>query len=416
MKKLIDAVLVLCTALATNAELHAQDFPPVPTEVVQLSDRAIIVRVLGPQATNVIALDSDAGIIVIDTEVSPVLARAIRNRIEETFGRSDFAYVINTHHHGDHTYGNQVFEDAMIVGMAEVPSRMAEAEQSREGTIQQLTAGLSGLRQALAGTDPGTEESGSLKATISYYEAVLTGLTDGFRLTAPALTFNDRMELRAGDLTLELVYYGQAHSKTDILIFCPELNLVATGDIFVPGEDPYLDSERWLQLDRWLENLDRMLGPSYAGATLIPGHGDNLSPGDLQVAKAFAQAKKAEFSGKGSAFFAFRDAYEAGGLEAGLLELDELRAHPDGHFFIHDEFDSFVYRLMVDGEENVAVRLFEKLAALFPHAPNAFDSLGEAYLRTGDGEKAQRAFQRCIQLDPDHQNANTRLEELRRTG
>ena len=60
-----------------------------------------------------------------------------------------------------------------------------------------------------------------------------------------------------------------------------------------------------------------------------------------------------------------------------------------------------------------AVPLFEKLAVLFPEVPNAFDSLGEAYLRAEREEEAATAFNTCLQLDPEHQNAQRRLAQIR---
>jgi tetratricopeptide (TPR) repeat protein len=175
-----------------------------------------------------------------------------------------------------------------------------------------------------------------------------------------------------------------------------------------------MDSVRWLQLDRWLENLDRLMADPYDRATLIPGHGGALDPGDIRRARDFALAKKAELKGKRSAFLAFRGVYEEQGLEAGLAELDRLWARRDEFFFIHDEFDAYVYRRMTDGDLDAAIGLFKKLSSLFPDAPNAFDSLGEAYLRKGVREMALRAFERCVALDPEHENALARLEELKR--
>lgn len=68
---------------------------------------------------------------------------------------------------------------------------------------------------------------------------------------------------------------------------------------------------------------------------------------------------------------------------------------------------------LLDGDLDRAVPVFEKLAVLFPTVPNAFDSLGEAYLRQGDKTKAAKAFERCLELDPEHDNAQRRLAELK---
>ena len=84
-------------------------------QVERLSDRTAVFKVEGGNA-NVVALKSRKGIVVIDTEGSPALARLLRKKIAEVFGSESFAYVINTHSHGDHTFGNQIFAEAVIVG------------------------------------------------------------------------------------------------------------------------------------------------------------------------------------------------------------------------------------------------------------------------------------------------------------
>jgi len=62
-----------------------------------------------------IAIASEQGIVVVDTESSWSLTAEIREVIAREFARDDFAYLINTHGHADHGGGNQVFRDAVIV-------------------------------------------------------------------------------------------------------------------------------------------------------------------------------------------------------------------------------------------------------------------------------------------------------------
>ena len=72
--------------------------------------------------------------------------------------------------------------------------------------------------------------------------------------------------------------------------------------------------------------------------------------------------------------------------------------------------------MMQEGDLDPVVRLFARLTVLFPDVPNAFDSLGEAYFRKGDKGKAREAFEECLELDPEHEHARARLEELRGPG
>jgi len=68
-------------------------------DVQKHSKRLLTLNVQGE--ANIVALNSEKGIVVIDTTVSPLLARMVRERIEKEFGSNKFAYVINTHFHGD---------------------------------------------------------------------------------------------------------------------------------------------------------------------------------------------------------------------------------------------------------------------------------------------------------------------------
>ena len=81
----------------------------------RLNEKTLIVRAGTIYPDMVVAIASQKGIILIDSGISPTLSKEYRKIIEREFGRKDFAYVINTHHHFDHTNGNQVFNDAIIV-------------------------------------------------------------------------------------------------------------------------------------------------------------------------------------------------------------------------------------------------------------------------------------------------------------
>jgi glyoxylase-like metal-dependent hydrolase (beta-lactamase superfamily II) len=105
-------LVVVCLLLGLAATVSAE--PPSCHEVFvrQLHPKAIVVGSGGTYGDTVIAFNSEKGLVVVDTGVSTTLTTAYRARIEEVFGRDDFAYVINTHYHYDHTVGNPVFPEA----------------------------------------------------------------------------------------------------------------------------------------------------------------------------------------------------------------------------------------------------------------------------------------------------------------
>ena len=412
MKRMSALFQIGCAVGFFTTGAAAQTADKLHIDVVRLSDRVLIARPTGPQPTNTIAVATERGIVVVDPGISPALAEAKRRRIAEEFGRNDFLYAVDTHDHGDHTYGNQAFADLTIVGHRDVPSGMEANDQARERTRTQINAALPRLRERLAGMEAGSEAAESLGETIAFYEAVASGLGEGFRLTPPTETFADRESLDLGDDTLELVYFGKAHSDTDILVFFTREGLLATGDLFYPDNDLYIDSERVPFLSRWADNLDWILDPDTGVRTVVPGHEDPLPLEEVARIRDFVREQAPLFEGKSSAFFDFRDTFRKDGVEAGLRRMSELKEQPDRFYFLHPEFDSFVYRLMLDDHLGDAIPLFEKLAKLFPEKPNAFDSLGEAYFRADRKDEAKAAFQRCLELDPENRNARARLAEL----
>jgi len=69
----------------------------------------------GPWLENMTILDAGPSLVVVDTWSSPQAAASTKALIDQRFHKP-VSHVINTHHHWDHTFGNQVFSDAVIVG------------------------------------------------------------------------------------------------------------------------------------------------------------------------------------------------------------------------------------------------------------------------------------------------------------
>ena len=315
------AVLLLIPVLSTA---HGQDTIAVTCD--RLSDRAAVFRTaVGSEPTNVIALQSERGIVIIDTERSPVFTTSIRTVIEEEFD-GDIRYLINTHGHGDHTYGNQVFSEATIIAHENCVQEIEEAVGRIDGTVEQISAMIPRWKSQLEGMEEGSEQAVALAATISYYEQMVAGLAEGFTVTFPTLTFKDRMNLDLGDLTLELVWYGRAHSNSDIIIYCPEERLLLTGDLFHTHGMPYIDSERIPHLSRWHGIIDTLLKREEGITNIVCGHGVYLPLSNLEETLSFIAGQRELYAGRESTLNTFRAVIEAEGVEAGLVRLREMYA------------------------------------------------------------------------------------------
>ena len=248
-------------------------------DVLKLSDKVVVVK-FGYDA--VTAIETQKGIVVIDAGISNTITSEIRKRIEHEFNRKDFIYLVNTHSHPDHTGGNAVFPDAEIVGHLNCKPEMQKGLKNPEKVKVRLLTIADEYKKELDTLPAGTKAWEEAYCQESRYRNAYNDFVNGRAAIVPGLTFGDSLRLDLGDATLDLFYFGKAHSGSDILIHVPELKLLFTGDLFFPGGRPSLqeidsaDMKRWEQSFRWLASRKGKI------STVIGGHGQIMTPKDLE--------------------------------------------------------------------------------------------------------------------------------------
>jgi glyoxylase-like metal-dependent hydrolase (beta-lactamase superfamily II) len=191
-------------------------------------------------------------VVVIDANF-PWGAKEILPQIRATTDKP-IRFVLNTHYHGDHAYGNFVFVDqgAMIV-----------SSEATDGEAR--TRGADGwVRWA----EPGH---------------TLKGAREEF----PTLTFSDRFVLDDGTQRLEMIKLGPAHSKGDSIVYLPKQKIVATGDLCVTWPHGNNVGDASGSYKGWLRALDSMI--SLEVQTVVPGHGEIAGPKALVEQRTYLQ-------------------------------------------------------------------------------------------------------------------------------
>jgi cyclase len=153
--------------------------------------------------------------------------------------------VVNTHHHGDHTFGNCLFPAAAIVA-----HERARAEAIAFGPPRPLPF--------WDGPDWGE-----------------------LSLDPPFVTFTDQIALHIGDVRAEVSYVGTAaHTTNDSIIWIPDRSVLFCGDLIFNGGTPFLLMGSVAGAIEVLEDVVRPLGAQ----TIVPGHGPVFSdPGPLNA-------------------------------------------------------------------------------------------------------------------------------------
>ncbi|MDJ0381576.1 MBL fold metallo-hydrolase [Streptomyces sp. G-G2] len=174
--------------------------------------------------------------LLVDTAATERRALALRDAVLST-GAPLPRTVVNTHHHGDHTYGNAVFTpEALVLGHDRCRS-------------EQLDAGRQ-LELIWPDTDFGA-----------------------LPITAPDLTYSERATLHVGDTVVEVIHPGVAHTTGDSVVWLPEQRTVFTGDLVFAEGTPFLAMGSLAGSLRALELLTAL-----DAETVVPGHGPLTDP------------------------------------------------------------------------------------------------------------------------------------------
>lgn len=159
------------------------------------------------------------------------------------------ARVVNTHHNGDHCWGNQLFPQAEIIGHRQCAAAFGKEKPE--------------MMQALrGGAGSGNPILETLAQRLAEWD--FTGVVP----TPPTRLIDDRLELDLDGLAVHLVYVGPAHTIGDVIVHLPSEGVVFTGDVLFRLCTPI----GWEgTFERWMAALDAII--ALDPAVVVPGHG-----------------------------------------------------------------------------------------------------------------------------------------------
>jgi glyoxylase-like metal-dependent hydrolase (beta-lactamase superfamily II) len=214
----------------------------------------------------VIVTDTEA--IIIDSETSPAAGRALVQDIK-AFTDKPVKYVIDSHFHYDHLFGNQIFgTDVQIIGHDHTRVRL-QADTLKQYTfltsVNPIPARVETLRQRIAAEqDP--QQKAALERQVQNSLAYLEQVKE-VKQTPPNVTFDNTMTVYRGGRELHLMYLGRGHTDTDVVTFLPRERIVATGDLMESVISYMGDSYP----QEWIATLDKLKALDFD--TVLPGHG-----------------------------------------------------------------------------------------------------------------------------------------------
>jgi glyoxylase-like metal-dependent hydrolase (beta-lactamase superfamily II) len=157
--------------------------------------------------------------------------------------------VVNTHHNGDHCWGNQLFPQAEVIGHR----LCAEAFGKEKPEVMQM------LRSATDSTNPALAMLASRLAEWDF---------TGVELRPRTRLIEDRLELDLDGMAVHLIYVGPAHTIGDVVVHLPAERVVFTGDVLFRNCTPIGWEGTYAQ---WGAALDAIV--ALAPEVVVPGHG-----------------------------------------------------------------------------------------------------------------------------------------------
>jgi cyclase len=251
----LSMVSVLAAAamlLSWAASAQEQDFSKVQIKATKVSGNIYMLEGAGG---NIAASVGEDGIVIVDDQFAP-LADKIQAALKELkITDKPVRFVINTHYHGDHTGGNEPFNNAgsTVIAHDNVRKRLETGGTAGNGGSIKL------------------EQKAASKAAL------------------PIITFEHDVTVHLNGEDIRALHFPSGHTDGDSIIFFPKNNVVHMGDDFVRYGFPFIDVASGGSVQGMIDAMEKATAQLPADVKVIPGHG---ALSNLDDVRAFTKMLK----------------------------------------------------------------------------------------------------------------------------
>ena len=183
--------------------------------------------------SNATVIEGDTDVLVVDTQVSPGGAWALREELKAITPKP-IRWVVNSHYHFDHSHGNQIYgPDVEIIGhefaRQQILAGKSEDSPAREFYVGGIPNTIKSLEARLAAATDDKARA-TIQGQLEVQRTFLEG-TNAVKPTPPTITLTQTMTLHRGSREIRLLFLGRGHTAGDIVAWYDRHKVLFAGDL-----------------------------------------------------------------------------------------------------------------------------------------------------------------------------------------
>ncbi len=261
---------------------------PKHFRIEQLGDGifAAINRPDGWAIGNAGIVDIGDSTLVFDATLTPASAGELR-AVAEYLTNKPISYVINSHYHNDHTWGNMQFiPSSLIISSTKTRQEMLDKGKDEFRYYKKNAAKQKARIQAEFERCKDEQSRTALHRWFTYHLALQKNMRK-IRRFVPTMTFQDHLCLCGSERHIELIAFENGHTSSDVILYLPEEKIVFMADLLSVEFHPYLEE---CQPKALIGILNEIAG--FGAKTYVPGHGEIGYPRDLACMEDYVSTMK----------------------------------------------------------------------------------------------------------------------------
>ena len=446
--------------------IEAQSDSNIALKTTRMSNNIIIVQTESG-TDNQLALNTDEGIVVFGTHWSLDIEKEYRAIVEREFNKTIYKYVVNPRSRIISTGGNALYKDAIIVAEEDVYndmiSKKANLQDELQREIRVFTVKAERSRNILKQENLSKEDQEGHTSWMNYCQKIADDLKAGYDLVLPSIVFTEKIYLNLGNMVLHLDRFN----KNGLIIWIPEEKFLMFTSMFDPLHIIVLPRNEKLEIDKWITILEDYIAKCSDVKQVVLGykgiwplkkiedrknfikHLWSAVQNATKEGKDFDQVKNELSLDNDFSYIKDWDVYknegedwvkgdfekilvelwtqlhkpidsyiedyiDKHGVEKGVYELYDILENRKAEFYISENnLNILGYRLLNKELLDTAIEVFKINTEYYPESANAYDSLGEAYMKNGQLKLAISSYEKSLELNPDNKNAKEMLSKLK---